>query len=158
MVERRLESGAGARPLVVLDSSTESGDEALDKAVRAAASLAHHLALTGGCGLAVSGEARVLEIDSRLRGWPEAHSRLAKVSGRERAPMLRGGRSRGAVVFWVTAGVSAAPRGVGAAESFLVSPRTAAAEAGELFVVAGCSGRRVRERAGARPAAMEPAA
>jgi uncharacterized protein (DUF58 family) len=146
MVERRLHAGAGARPLVVLDSSRATDDEALDRAVRAAASLAHQLGMAGGCGLAISGEVRVLEVDSRLRGWPEAHARLALVTRGERAPLLRGGRSRGAVVFWVTAGTGAAPRGLGAAEAFVVSPHSDAGRRAELFTVAGCAGRRLGER------------
>ncbi len=56
MVELRLHAGAGARPLVVLDSSARVDEAALDRAVRAAASLCHRLALGGGCGLAISGE------------------------------------------------------------------------------------------------------
>jgi uncharacterized protein (DUF58 family) len=150
MVELRLHAGAGARPLVVLDSSASADEGALDRAVRAAASLCHHLALGGGCGLAIGDAARVLEIDSRLRGWPEAHARLALTRGGERAPLLRGGRARGSVVFWVTPGESAPPRGLGAAETFVVSPRRAPRES--QFTVAGCGGARVRERSRARPA------
>ncbi len=156
MVELRLHAGAGARPLVVLDSSARADEAALDRAVRAAASLCHHLALGGGCGLLISGEVRLLEIDSRLRGWSEAHARLALVQGSERPPLLRGGRARGAVVFWVTPGASGPPRGLGAAEAFIVAP-LGDAPPGALFTVAGCGGTRVRERSRARPP-MERAA
>ena len=139
MVELRLHAGAGARPLVVLDSSARADEAALDRAVRAAASLCHHLAVGGGCGLVISGEVRMLEVDSRLRGWPEAHARLALARGGERPPLLRGGRARGAVVFWVTPGASGPPRGLGAAEAFVVAPLHGSPQ-GALFTVAGCGG------------------
>jgi uncharacterized protein (DUF58 family) len=157
MLELRLHAGAGGRPLVVVDSSAPAGPDELDSAVRAAASLAHRLAGTGGCGLALAGESRVLEIDSRLRGWPEAHARLALVDGGERTPRIRGGRSRGAVVFWVTAGSASPPRALGAAEAYLVHPLDGAA-AGSVFTVAGCGARLVRDRQGARRTAVGAAA
>ena len=157
MVERRLDAGAGARPLVVLDSSRPVDSEALDRAVRAAASLTHRLALAGGCGLAISGAARPLEVDSRLRGWPPAHAALALVDGGERAPVIRGTRARNAAVFWVTAAAASAPRHLGAGSTYLVSPLAGAGGETALFTVAGCTGRRIRSRVTA-PRAQERAA
>jgi uncharacterized protein (DUF58 family) len=157
MVERRLHAGAGGRPLVVVDSSGPPGRDALDRAVRAAASLAHRLAVAGGCGLALAGDARVLEIDSRLRGWPEAHARLALVEPGERPPRIRGGRSRGAVIFWVTAGPTSPPRALGATRTYVVRPLDGA-ETGSLFTVAGCGATLVRDRPGVPRRAIERAA
>lgn len=157
MVERRLHAGAGGRPLVVVDSSGPFGRDELDRAVRAAASLAHRLAVAGGCGLALCGNARVLEIDSRLRGWPEAHARLALVEPSARPPRIRGGRSRGAVVFWVTAGRAPPPRALGTARTYVVRPLDDAGRAA-LFTVAGCGAKLVRDRSGAPRPAIETAA
>jgi uncharacterized protein (DUF58 family) len=149
MVERRLDAGTGGRPLVVLDSSAPASEEALDRSVRAAASLVHRLALAGGCGLAISGAPRVLEVDSRLRGWQTAHARLALVESGGRPPALRGGRARGAAVFWVTpsrTGSSPAAR-LDFAEAFVVAPLDGGGE-GTTFTVAGCGGRRLLRGAG----------
>jgi uncharacterized protein (DUF58 family) len=146
MVERRLDAGTGGRPLVLLDSSVPASEEALDRAVRAAASLVHRLALAGGCGLAVSGAPRVIEVDSRLRGWQTAHARLALVEAGGRPPALRGGRSRGAALFWVTPSRSGSASAVrlDAAEAFVVAPLHDPGSEGSAFTVAGCGGRRLR--------------
>ena len=60
LIERRLQADGDARPLVVLDARTATGDaaELLDAAVRAAASLTLELARRGGCGLLLPGEQR----------------------------------------------------------------------------------------------------
>jgi uncharacterized protein (DUF58 family) len=160
MVERRLDAGTGGRPLVVLDSSAPASEDALDRAVRAAASLVHRLALAGGCGLAISGAPRVLEVDSRLRGWQTAHARLALVESGGRPPALRGGRARGAAVFWVTpsrSGSSPTAR-LDFAEAFVISPLDGPGGEGTAFTVAGCGGRRLRGAARAGALATERAA
>jgi uncharacterized protein (DUF58 family) len=160
MIERRLDAGTGGRPLVVLDSSAPADEEALDRAVRAAASLVRLLALAGGCGLAVSGAPRVLEVDARLRGWEVAHARLALVEPGGRPPAVRGGRSRGAAVFWVTGSRSGGgpPTRLEAMEAFLVAPVDAGGELRSAFTVAGCAGRRVRGPLAAPGAVVERAA
>jgi uncharacterized protein (DUF58 family) len=156
MVELRLDSGAGGRPLVVLDSRAPESEGALDRAVRAAASLAHRLALVAGCGLAIPAAPRILEIDERLRGWELAHARLALVDADGHPPPLRGGRSRGAAVFWVSArpSIATAIARLDASEAFIVSPLDPAATDRAAFTVAGCAGRRLRRRA-ATPIAAE---
>ena len=58
MVEHRLVAGADSSPLVVLDRFNPADQDALDSAVRAAASICVHLAPAGGCTLLVSGERR----------------------------------------------------------------------------------------------------
>jgi uncharacterized protein (DUF58 family) len=140
MMEHRLVAGGQASPLVVLDSSDPDDSEALDRAVRAAASLCVHLAPAGGCGLLLTGERAPLEIDPKLHAWPQAHARLAVVRGGVSPPPTRRA-SMAEAVFWVSA--RSAPvggsRGAGIAAGFVVSafplPGTASA-----FTVAGCHG------------------
>ena len=147
MIERQLDAGASGRPLVVLDASAPATKEALDCAVRAAASLVHRLALAGGCGLVVPSVARVLEVDSRLHGFDTAHARLALVVAGGRSPAVRGARSHAAAVFWVTGAAPPAAdslRRLGASECFVVSPVDVPAKAD--FSVAGCAGQRLRSR------------
>jgi uncharacterized protein (DUF58 family) len=140
LIERRLIAGADASPLVVCDSARPDSAEELDAAVRAAASLCFHLASIGGCSLLTCGDRRPREIGGDLRGWPEAHARLALVEPVNSPPNVIGLRT--GAVFWV-AGRAAAqlPEGMRAttAPRWVVVPgdfRDAA------FTVAGCSGRR----------------
>src|SRR5213078_5296541 len=58
LMERRFVADPRARPLVVVDSHDPVGERELDAAVRAAASLAHHLAQHGGCGVLLPGDRR----------------------------------------------------------------------------------------------------
>jgi uncharacterized protein (DUF58 family) len=140
LIERRLVAGSDTAPLVVCDSARPDSPEALDAAVRAAASLCFHLAGSGGCSLLVHGERRPLEVDGDLRRWPYAHARLALVEAANTAPVITGLRS--GAVFWVAARASARlPDGLRAtpAPRFLVVPGYVPEAA---FTVAGCSGRR----------------
>ena len=79
MMERKLRTDMDARPLVVLDTRGPAGEDAVDEAVRAAASLALPLARAGGCALLLPGERRAAAIDPDLGAWPAAHVRLALV-------------------------------------------------------------------------------
>jgi uncharacterized protein (DUF58 family) len=72
MLERRLVAELDAAPLIVVDPSAPSGEEELDKAVRAAASLCVHLAREGGCAVLLAGEHRPIEIGHDLGAWPAA--------------------------------------------------------------------------------------
>jgi uncharacterized protein (DUF58 family) len=144
IVEHRLVSGADSSPLVALDSSSPDDTDALDRAVRAAASLAVHLALHGGCALLLSGERRPHDIDPQLRTWAQIHARLALVEGGGPPPILsRAAASRSDTLFWVTASSapSAAPVAIAAARSYLVAPGPGGGDA--TFTVAGCHGRRL---------------
>ncbi len=148
LFERRLVASAEGGPLVVLDSSRPASPEALDAAVRAAASICVALARTGGCTLRLSAAARPLTIDRAMRAWPAAHAALALVEEAARPPTIRAQRLDAA--FWVTAAASApalVPRL--ATATFVVSPAPPSGEA-PAFEVAGCVGWRVR-RAVARP-------
>jgi uncharacterized protein (DUF58 family) len=140
MYERRMVAGAEAVPLVVLDAERPDDEEALDRAVRAAASLCVHLAAATGCSLLLPGHHAPSPLDQRLRAWPALHARLALVAGG--VPTLSPGRmARRGSVFWVTGGSAA--RAVGLARSFGPGPHyavTAAEPAGAVsFRVAGCS-------------------
>ena len=88
LMERKLISEADSRPLVVLDP--RGGDrDALDAAVRAAASLAVHMARDGGCALLLPGDRRPTVLEPTLAAWEHAHARLAVVTG-VRGPNLAG--------------------------------------------------------------------
>ena len=141
--ERRLVAEAESAPLVVLDASRPDGEDALDRAVRAAASLCLHLARTsGGCALLLPRESRAIQIDPQLRAWPDAHARLALVDAGDGAPAIARAR-RAESVFWVTAAAASGHRtaatALAARSAYLVTPapvrglRTG-------FTVAGCYG------------------
>ena len=134
MIERRLIVGGEPRPLVVFDPRGGTATQR-ERAMRAAASLCVELSRSGGCDLIVPGERRALSIDSRLRGWPEAHVRLA-VSDPSGGPSLSQGRSA-ATVLWVTAGGSL-PATVRRLRpgSFLITPSGTRRAA--VFRVSGC--------------------
>jgi len=141
MHERRIVAGAEATPLVALDAEDAADEEALDRAVRAAASLCVHLAPGAGCAILLPGSRVPSVLDSRLRGWPSLHAKFAIV--RSGAPTRLPARSAGlrGGVFWVTArapGAGLLPRSAGPGNHYLVSafePRGAVA-----FQVAGCFG------------------
>jgi uncharacterized protein (DUF58 family) len=143
LLERRLQAEADSRPLVVLDARTE-GDEDLDAAVRAAASLALQLAAEGGCSVLLPGDRRPADLDAGLGGWPEVHARLALVQAVSTPPGLSAARTRiGPVVYVAARRLAAAPRGLERVPpgSVLVVPGTPAAAPGpEAFTVAGCRG------------------
>ena len=168
MLERRLVAELDSAPLIVLDPSGADSEEALDMAVRAAASLCVHLGQSGGCAILLPGERRPIEIGHDLAGWAGVHARLALVEEGPAPPASTLG-PRGGAVIWVTgAGAAGAPRALErmpAGARIFVSPAVVPG-ARALFEVAGCTGYLV-ERApqgdrgvsaiGARPAARAPA-
>lgn len=94
LFDRRLTAGGGSAHSIALEAPAGSGEAALDRAVRAAASLCLRLAPEGGCALLLPGRPRPLAIDRRLGGWPEAHAALALVEqgrGAPAGPVARGG-------------------------------------------------------------------
>jgi uncharacterized protein (DUF58 family) len=144
LLERRLRADTDTRPLIVLDprcNEDEAGLAGLDAAVRAAGSLAVHLAGAGGCALLLGGDRRPVVLESLL-AWPKLHVRLALI-GPGPAPALstHAGR-RGAVIYVVARPVARAPRALAHATAgarLLVVPGALAGRAAS-FTVAGCSG------------------
>jgi uncharacterized protein (DUF58 family) len=148
LIERSLLPETDRRPLVVLDAAHPSSPEALDMAVRAAASLAIALGRAGGCDLLLPGERRPSHVDSVLSAWPTLHARLALVG--EGPPAVLPARfARAGAVFWVAArepdpaGVPVPPALARAAGTgrFLVAPGPVLGT--PAFSVAGCHGRRI---------------
>ena len=146
LLERRLAADHAARPLIVLDARTErspEGREALDAAVRAAASLTLELARRGGCGLLMPGSRSVLQIGPDLAAWPALHARLALVEWAAAPPAVRPTVSHSHLI-WVTASPELAPQRAGplARELVLVAPlpRVAGLDRPAAFEVAGCAG------------------
>ena len=142
MLERRLVAELDAAPLIVVDPSAPSGEEGLDKAVRAAASVCVHLAQAGGCAILLPGDRRPIEIGHDLHGWPAVHARLALVETGAPPPAASLG-PRGGAVIWVTgADLRRAPRALErlpAGARVVVSP-SALPGVRPLFEVAGCTG------------------
>lgn len=142
LLERRLRPDADARPLVVLDARAPRDDEALDAAVRAAASLCLALARAGGCAALLPGERRPRTVERDLAGWPSLHARFALVIPGP-LPALGAFGTRTGPVFYVAARAIARPPAAAARASAgrlaLVVP---AALAGRTpsFSVAGCNG------------------
>jgi uncharacterized protein (DUF58 family) len=138
LMERRLLADSDSHPLVVVDPTHPTDEAALDKAVRAAASLCVHLARAGGCSLLLPGDRRAVDVGPDLGAWPGLHARLALVESRAGAPRARLEARRGAI-FWVTA-CARRPHGLDRvhADRYLVSPNNA--NGGAAFTVAGCAG------------------
>lgn len=147
--ERRLAADGDTRPVVVLDPRGAERDEDLDAAVRAAASLAHHLARAGGCGVLLPGDRRAGLIGPTLAGWAHVHARLAVVPAGGRPLLGALANRRGAVIF-----VSARPRtrlpaalgrsGVGTGPTRILVVPIALGDRAEAFTVAGCHGYELR--------------
>jgi len=144
LYERRLAAGQAAGTLVVLDAAEPESEEALDRAVRAAASLGFHLARRGGCSMLVPGHRAPFEVDSSMRMWPAVHAALALVVPGARTELPR--RAQRASVVWVTGGPGGRgariARAFGPGPHFVVAPSGAAAGRA-AFTVAGCAGRLV---------------
>jgi uncharacterized protein (DUF58 family) len=142
MVERRLVAELDSAPLVVLDPSNPAGEEELDMAVRAAASLCVWLARKDGCAVLLPGDRRPIDIAHDMGAWPGVHARLALV---EEGPAPSGGvlGPRGGAVIWVTgADLRATPRALErlpAGSRYVVAPG-ALPGIRAAFEVAGCTG------------------
>ena len=142
MLERRLVAELDSAPLVVMDPSNPAAEEALDMAVRAAASLCVWLARKEGCAVLLPGDRRPIDIGHDMGAWPGVHARLALV---EEGPAPAGGvlGPRGGAVIWVTgADLRATPRALErlpAGSRYVVSPGVLPGIRA-TFEVAGCTG------------------
>jgi uncharacterized protein (DUF58 family) len=141
LMERRFVADPRARALIVMDAHDPVGDRELDAAVRAAASLAYHLARSGGCAVLLPGDRRPTMLRPDMRSFADLHARLALLGPSAHMPAPRG-RGMGPVV-WVTASnsipVLSSREGVG----WIVAPHALAPGAPAEFRVAGCIGQRL---------------
>lgn len=146
MMERRLSAAGDLRPLIVLDTRGPASPAALDCSVRAAASLAAHLARAGGCALILPGDRRATQLDPDMRGWRALHVRLALVE-ESAAPPLRARVDRGGALLWVAAAATppAALLHARAPARYLITPAPPAGRA-PAFTVAGCVALRLERR------------
>lgn len=144
MMERKLVAEADARPLVVLDGRRPASPEALDRAVRAVASLAVHLAReTGGSAVLLPGDRRAHELDEELHSFPPLHARLALLQADDAVPP-GGSLEREGAVFWVSAHGGRRPSALGRLPSraYYVTPVPVPGMRA-VFTVAGCTGHAV---------------
>jgi uncharacterized protein (DUF58 family) len=154
MVERRLIADVDLRPLVVVDPRRPPSEEALDEALRAAASLCVHLARLGGCALLLPGDRRQSDIEPDLRSWAPLHARLALIEPGD-GPPVAGRIERSGAVFWVAAGAASPPTGIAraaAALRYLVTPAELSGRSPD-FTVAGCGVHRLGRRGAGSAAA-----
>ena len=142
LMERRFIADPRARPLVVIDSHDPDGERELDAAVRAAASIAYHLARAGGCGVLLPGDRRPTLLRTDLRTFSDIHARLALLEPAAAMPSLTARSGAGSVV-WVTASrtIPALPSQLGA--GWIVAPHALAPGAPAEFRVGGCIGQRL---------------
>lgn len=138
-LERRFRADGDGRPLVVLDPRAPARGEDLDAAVRAAASLAVHLAGHGGCWLLVPGARRAAALDQTLAGWPALHARLALVTEHAAPALAEVSGRRGAIVLVSAAMRDRPPASLGGAARVLVVPGALPSQRA-AFRVAGCQG------------------
>ncbi len=154
LFDRQLTSGAESSHVVVLDVNRRSDEEALDRAVRAAASLCRRLAPDGGCALFLPGESRPLTVSQRLAGWPRLHARLALVTPTDGALAVR--PSRRGLTIWISSGIEVPGRAelaaLAARASHVVCPVEVPGLSAAL-TVAGCHGYSLRASAQGAPAA-----
>lgn len=154
MMERRFTAAGASAPLIVLDAAAPADGDALDAAVRAAASLCVALARAGGVALLLPGDRRPIELDRHLSAWPTLHKRLALVEAGAR-PSLAGLGSRSGALLWVTGGrVPAVPPELAQLPlrpRYLVAPQLPVGLAAELEV-AGCRGAALDRRRQSRSA------
>jgi uncharacterized protein (DUF58 family) len=135
LLERRIAAGGGSAPLVALDVSGRASEDAVDRAVRAAASLSFHLARAGGVEVLLPGGARRLAVDAGLSAWADVHARFALVTAGDGAPSARE-LPREAPVFWVSAAGEPARALLAFGYLILAEPLPDRAVA---FRIAGCS-------------------
>jgi uncharacterized protein (DUF58 family) len=141
LMERKLISEADSRPLVVLDPRAPATPEALDAAVRAAASLTVHFARRQGAALLLPGDRRAVVIETDLLAWPQAHVRLALVDERTGPSLVAAQNRRGLVVLVAARALDRPPRGLGRTPGgcLLVVPAELPNRR-PVLEVAGCNG------------------
>jgi uncharacterized protein (DUF58 family) len=142
LMERKLISEADSRPLVLLDPRAPASQDALDNAVRAAASLTVHFARrSGGCSLLLPGDRRAHVVEKDLLAWPAAHVRLALIDESTGPSLVAAQNRRGLVVLVASRLLDRPPRALGRTPGgcVLVVPG-ALPNRRAVFEVAGCQG------------------
>ena len=91
LMEHGLRAEDDARVLVEVDALHPASEDALDQALRAAASLCVHLARRGGCLVLLPDDARASPVGPDLRAWPALHARLAADQAGRRFRGVRAG-------------------------------------------------------------------
>ena len=146
LMERRLVDDGDQAPLVVVDPRDPSDPDALDRALRAAASLCVHLARDGACRLLLPGDRRPAWFDRELRGFPESHARLALLEPDNGPPPLACLAGANTVIWVSAANGRLRPLAqLRAPTRYLVSPHPRPGWR-VRFTVAGCSGQWLEER------------
>jgi uncharacterized protein (DUF58 family) len=150
LFERHLRAEGERLPLLVLDSYRPASEEALDAAVRAAASLCVGLARLGGCSLLIGGSRHVDRLGPELGEWPALHERLALVRPAASAAYVPAGDAP--VVIYVTARAISRSHELATLEiDYLVSP-LADENQPVLFALAGCVVQPVQRTSGRQAA------
>jgi hypothetical protein len=148
-MERSMRAEDDARVLVELDGANPESEEALDVAVRAAASLCLYLGRHGGCLVLLGGEPRPTVLGSDMQAWPGLHARMALLTAGaavRRAPSSQ----RGLSVIRVTAARdSTAPESAGPHCRLGPHPLPGLPT---LFTLAGCSAQYLDGRRGLKAA------
>src|SRR3954468_10822749 len=141
LMERKLISEADSRPLIVLDPRAPASQDALDNAVRAAASLTVHFARRSGVSLLLPGDRRAHVVEKDLLAWPAAHVRLALLDESTGPSLVAAQNRRGLVVLVASRLLDRPPRGLGRTPGgcVLVVPG-ALPNRRAVFEVAGCHG------------------
>lgn len=148
LMEHSMRSASDPRVLVELDAESPESEDALDQALRAAASLCHHFARRGGCLLLLPEDRRPRLVSSDMRAWPELHARFALVTPRpsaRRAPAKR----QAATLIRVSARAAAPEQVTGPHYRLAPTPLPRLAVG---FEVAGCCGQFIDAGTGVRAA------
>jgi uncharacterized protein (DUF58 family) len=153
LMAREFVADAQPRVLILVDARVPASEEALDCALRAAASLCVHLARSGGCELLLPGEARPHTIGTTLEGWPALHARMALVRAGTHTPGARSAQ-RSRTVIHVTAAAGGGVGGVArsADACWRVGPHPLAGLP-IAFDLAGCAGQLLEDASASRTAA-----
>jgi len=148
LMEHSLRPEDDARVLIRVDTARAESPEALDLAVRAAASLCFHLARRGGCLVALGDDPRPTLLGADMRSWPGLHARLALLGAGSALRPMRPPR-RGMSVIHVTAAADGEPATAGPHLRIGALPLPGIPT---IFELAGCAAQHLDGRSARRAA------